>query len=220
MSGDQQVVMTDRQSSLKVEIPPSIRPSHRIQLLQAPSEHHRSCCVVFKSRNEYSCDTPGSKPPQLVTPFAKRVLPRFRHDDQRDSQRTSDHPKPVRDLLVMACEHPPALTFRQSAAHTGCQSGSLDEPGDLLVVEPVGGDCLALAGNAPEQAAMGDAENSSQISSATTGQGAAASRTYRRGVYWTSSPHRRSHAHAPQAHPDEPSRGGGLRPDCQVAPSP
>lgn len=39
-----------------------------------------------------------------------------------------------------------ALALRQIAAHAGSKRGPLDEPGDLLIVEPLGADAFPLAG--------------------------------------------------------------------------
>ncbi len=57
----------------------------------------------------------------------------------------------------MAGKQLSALALRQIAAHAGGQRGALDEPGDLLVVEPIGADCLALPGHPAEQRAVRDA---------------------------------------------------------------
>ena len=47
-----------------------------------------------------------------------------------------------------------AFALGQIAADTGGEGRSLDQPGDLLVSQPIGADRLALAGDAAEQRAM------------------------------------------------------------------
>lgn len=49
------------------------------------------------------------------------------------------------------------FALRQIAADARCQGGALDQAGDLLVIEPVGADVLALPGHPAKQGAMANA---------------------------------------------------------------
>ncbi|AGB45146.1 hypothetical protein Mesau_02741 [Mesorhizobium australicum WSM2073] len=70
----------------------------------------------------------------------------------------------------MAREFCRAITFGQVAADTSGQSGALDQSRHFLVVEPLGADRLALAGDAPEEGPWAIRASFSQVCRATTGQ--------------------------------------------------